>query len=410
MSGPPAEPLGDAGQSRSRRRWLVRLAILFAAVLALWPADDRWQTLLVVPALSPFVALASLLAARTFSLAGALGLAVLAITLLRRRWVCRWVCPTGTCTEIASRMGGRLGLRSRKLPAIGQWIALATFGGAALGYPVLLWLDPLAIFSGTMAPLGPIAGAAAWAGPIALAALLVLSLAMPGAWCARICPLGGTQELLFRLRRLAALRRCPPAHPFESHRGWRIARRTLLAVGAGVAWAAVTRKGRTGHATPLRPPGAVAEETFLGLCVRCGNCVRACPTKIITPDTSTQRLAALLTPALAFREEYCLETCTRCTQVCPSGALTPLMPQEKLRAPIGVAQVDMDVCLLAEDCECAVCRSRCPYEAITYVFSEKTYTVTPRIDAARCPGCGACEAACPTTPTKAIFVGRLHEA
>lgn len=28
---------------------------------------------------------------------------------------------------------------------------------------------------------------------------------------------------------------------------------------------------------PLRPPGAVDEETFLRKCVRCGKCVTACP-------------------------------------------------------------------------------------------------------------------------------------
>ncbi len=28
---------------------------------------------------------------------------------------------------------------------------------------------------------------------------------------------------------------------------------------------------------PLRPPGAMDEETFLRKCVRCGKCVTACP-------------------------------------------------------------------------------------------------------------------------------------
>ncbi len=410
MSQAPAEPVGQPAEARFRLRWLVRLAVLAGAVLALWPAVQRSQSPLVVPALSPFVAIASLVAARTFSVAAGLGLIVAGVAIVRRRWLCRWVCPTGTCAEAASRIGARMRLRSPRLPPIGQWIALATLGGAALGYPVLLWLDPLAIFSGALAARGPASGAAAWAGAIGLALVLLATLAMPGAWCARLCPLGGTQELLYLLRRLGLRREASAGGKAESDRGWRIARRTALAAAAGVAWAVVVRRGRADAARPLRPPGAVAEETFVGLCVRCGNCVRACPTKIIAPDTGAHGLAGLLTPTLAFREDYCLETCALCTQVCPSGALARLGPEEKLRAPIGLAQVDMDVCLLGEDRECAVCRSRCPYEAITYVFSEETYTVTPRIDAARCPGCGACEAACPTTPTKAISVRRVDSA
>ena len=78
--------------------------------------------------------------------------------------------------------------------------------------------------------------------------------------------------------------------------------------------------------------------------------------------------------------------------------------KDKLAARIGLARVDMDVCLLAEDRECSACRNSCPFEAITYVWSEIEYTSTPNIDPSKCPGCGACEVACPTTPTKAIVV------
>jgi formate hydrogenlyase subunit 6/NADH:ubiquinone oxidoreductase subunit I len=64
----------------------------------------------------------------------------------------------------------------------------------------------------------------------------------------------------------------------------------------------------------------------------------------------------------------------------------------------------MRVCLLGEDRECFLCRNHCPYEAITLVWSETDYMLTPKIDLQKCPGCGACEVVCPTSPGKAIVV------
>jgi ferredoxin-type protein NapF len=186
--------------------------------------------------------------------------------------------------------------------------------------------------------------------------------------------------------------------------GYRLARRAVLCGAIGAAWAAGTRAARAEGPHPLRPPGARAEADFVGLCIRCGNCVRACPAKIVQPDPGKHGLAGFMAPILHFRADYCREDCTRCMDVCPSGALTRLSLEEKRHAPVGLPRVDMAVCLLGDDRECSVCRNECPYDAITFVFSETDYTLTPQIDPAKCPGCGACEAACPTAPHKAIVV------
>jgi ferredoxin-type protein NapF len=154
----------------------------------------------------------------------------------------------------------------------------------------------------------------------------------------------------------------------------------------------------------LRPPGAGSNETqFLGLCVRCGNCVRVCPSRILEQDRDSAGPAGFLAPVVRFGENYCRENCVRCMEVCPSGALTPRSLAEKHLAKIGLPVVAKDECLLNNE-ECALCQNACPYEAISIVFSESDYSVTPVVDAAKCTGCGACEVSCPVQPSKAIRI------
>lgn len=71
-----------------------------------------------------------------------------------------------------------------------------TAAGALVGYPVLLWMEPIAIFSTPFA----IRGAADFlSGAVAGLCLIVLipaTFLMGMVWCSRVCLLGGAQDLL----------------------------------------------------------------------------------------------------------------------------------------------------------------------------------------------------------------------
>ncbi|EFK07195.1 4Fe-4S binding domain protein [delta proteobacterium NaphS2] len=124
--------------------------------------------------------------------------------------------------------------------------------------------------------------------------------------------------------------------------------------------------------TLVRPPGALAEKEFLSRCIKCGQCMRICPTNVIHPAGIQGGLEGLWTPALNFRmgTSGCQFNCIACGNICPTAAIRPITLDERLgknqyrqKGPIriGTAFVDRGRCLpWAMDRPCIVCQENCP--------------------------------------------------
>lgn len=153
----------------------------------------------------------------------------------------------------------------------------------------------------------------------------------------------------------------------------------------------------------LRPPGvaAMGEPHFLDACVRCGACVRACPTHGLQPVLLADGVGGVFAPRLVPRLGACEHGCTACAQVCPTGAIPLLELREKKTTALGVAIHDHQRCLpWAVGAECRACQEHCPVADKAIVLkmgrSPDGGTVPlPSVVAERCIGCGTCEFVCP---------------
>ena len=122
----------------------------------------------------------------------------------------------------------------------------------------------------------------------------------------------------------------------------------------------------------VRPPGALPENEFLSRCIKCGQCMRICPTNVIHPAGLEGGFEGLWTPALNFRigTSGCQFNCIACGHLCPSAAIRPISLDERLgrnrfadQGPIkiGTAFIDRGRCLpWAMDRPCIVCQENCP--------------------------------------------------
>lgn len=170
----------------------------------------------------------------------------------------------------------------------------------------------------------------------------------------------------------------------------------------------------------IRPPGARDEAGVLGMCSRCGQCMKVCPTNVLQPAVTRAGAEGFFTPEMDYRVAYCDWSCSECGKVCPTGAIMPLTLEKKRETRIGRAYIDRDRCIPWADYEtCLVCQELCPIPEKAIALREVEVTDAlgrsltlgrPEVLAERCIGCGVCENACPVAHESAITVRAIADA
>ncbi|MDH5441590.1 MAG: 4Fe-4S dicluster domain-containing protein [Candidatus Bathyarchaeota archaeon] len=145
--------------------------------------------------------------------------------------------------------------------------------------------------------------------------------------------------------------------------------------------------------TYFRPPGAVDEQDFVNVCLRCRRCVEVCPTKSIRPLSFLKGLRVAWTPVIKVDSDgYCIR-CLKCTKVCPSGALEKIS-RDKIK--IGIAAIDETKCYdwTVGESSCSKCINTCPLVNEGQI-AIKLIDGKPVVQMDTCIGCAICAIRCP---------------
>ena len=181
----------------------------------------------------------------------------------------------------------------------------------------------------------------------------------------------------------------------------RMGQGAALAATGGLVWSyLLTQQAR---ATPfaIRPPGALAEADFNARCIKCGQCVDACPYDTLNLATADSGIP-IGTPYFIPRETPCY-MCEDipCVPVCPTGALDHALENID-DSRMGLAVIDVENCLSWQGLRCEICFRECPVQgqAITVEHHPRRVSkhamFVPLVHSDACTGCGICEKACPT--------------
>ncbi|MBN1975515.1 MAG: 4Fe-4S binding protein [Sedimentisphaerales bacterium] len=180
-------------------------------------------------------------------------------------------------------------------------------------------------------------------------------------------------------------------------------------VGTGIAAGLKPERGQYANSFPMRPPGSVPEDVFRGRCIRCGECLKACPVSILQPTGMELGFDGIWTPVVKIDSKACQPYCNNCGQACPTGAIRALSIDEKRAARMAQSEVDKSSCLAhCKTQECGLCVEECKaagYNALEYIRVGIQYDnwgmpiedsgfLAPVVIEEKCVGCGLCQVKC----------------
>jgi polyferredoxin len=309
---------------------------------------------------------------------------------------------------------------------------------------------------------------------IGFAGIIALNLITPRFWCRYICPLGGLLGVISKLsifRRhvtsdcsectschqtcpmdaisiennfasdpgectlcLECFNTCPPAaiqlqnkqsaltnlfrwERWEEHDPSK--RHVLVSLGAAITGISIFRTNwaaNQDYPFLLQPPGVHNNDLLLA-CIRCGMCMRACPTGALQPSIFERGAEGFSTPVLIPRLGYCDYSCNACGNICPVEAIPKISIEEKRQQIIGTAYINENLCIpWTDQGDCIVCEEMCPLpekaiqlEEFEHISKDGSAVILqrPYVLHDQCIGCGICEYKCPVNGQEAAIRVRV---
>ncbi len=429
----------------------VQLLLFVAFVVVVWLTRDPLTAFINPKYLfwfDPFVMVTTVIAERVFLPAVFLSLTVIVLTFFYGRFFCSTICPLGAMQDYWAGFSGKVIDTSRhqvpfRLLMFKFYVLFAVIAAALFGIQLAWIFDPVTIafrtisFSFHPAVNGAIDSLLVWlvmlsgynpaidsaysffkmniAGaynPVfphswAILAMFVLIMLLasykPRFWCNYVCPAGAVFSICAKYRVKKEPKVC------VSIKGGEVSRGQFLTYLAGAFLMLSGRSDASGRkAKVMRPPASLPENEFVQRCIRCGNCMKVCPTNLLQPCLFESGPDGIWTPRFEPNIGYCEFKCTLCGQVCPTDAIKKISVEKKMRTKMGTAVVIKETCKpWAEGVTCLVCEEHCPvYNKAIKMVDVPGYKGIkgPVVDASLCVGCAICENKCPVRPERAIRV------